>query len=66
MSTSIEFIDRDELIAQMKAEREQRDNDRAIAELTNELLEARASLRHSEQALRALEESLGGKSPQAT
>ena len=68
MSTNIQFVDRDEVVATIpKTEnaitlREDAiANDKGIAQLLSEIAEARRDLKLSARHLAALEESLAGK-----
>lgn len=60
MSTHVQFIDRDEAVAQMRAEREEHENETVIRQLLVQLGAAQEALRISEQQLKVIEESLGG------
>lgn len=58
MTTQIQFVDRDQLLAMQRAELEEQANESEIDKLVRQLKQAREELRLSQAALAAIEESL--------
>lgn len=62
MTVTLVYLDRDEVVAEMRAEKEERENESEISKLVRQINQAREELRITEANLAVIEQSLSGKS----